>query len=81
MKEIRIRTFKIKEYGIIDVTWEDGYSEIIDLREDLKKELFSSINESNFNSIQIIYDGCALGWPDFDVEIGLTRWEEKKVVA
>lgn len=79
MKEIRIKKIKIIDYGIIAVEWEDGYSENIDIRKDLKKELFKDINEGNFNSIQIVYDSCAIGWPDLDVEIGLSRWTGSEV--
>lgn len=81
MKEIRIKDFKIIDYGVINVIWTDGYNEKLDLRHDLKKDLFKKIDESNFYSIQIVYDGCALGWPDLDIEIGLTRWNNIKEVA
>jgi hypothetical protein len=81
MQEIKVKEFKIIEYGILEVIWEDGFKEKLNLKNDLKKELFKDINENNFNSIQIVYGGSAIGWPEFDVEIGLTRWKKKQEVA
>jgi hypothetical protein len=77
MKEIKIKQIKVITFGVVNVTWEDDEQQTIDITSDLKKPLFSKVNESNFNDITIVYDSCAIGWPLLDVEIGLLRWRQE----
>ncbi|MBN1114704.1 MAG: hypothetical protein JXA66_05145 [Oligoflexia bacterium] len=49
--------------------------------EDLEKPLFKGVTKSNFKNIQVLYDGCAIGWEDLDIEIGMSRWVNVREVA
>ncbi|MEI8346386.1 MAG: hypothetical protein WCG27_02895 [Pseudomonadota bacterium] len=76
MKEIKVIKIKVICFGEVEVTWSDGVCKTLNLTKDLVKPLFKKINRTNFKAIKIIYDGCAIGWPEWDVEIGLSRWQK-----
>ncbi|OFZ80606.1 MAG: hypothetical protein A2583_10840 [Bdellovibrionales bacterium RIFOXYD1_FULL_53_11] len=81
-KEVRIKSVQVLKYPTIKITWHDEHCEEIDLTLDLKKPMFSAINQNNFSSLAIMYDGCAIGWTSLDVEIGFLRFiEENKQAA